>query len=282
MKIWHYYQLVKPGIVFGNAVTASAGFFLASKGQVDFYLFSWMLFGLSAVVASGCVLNNYFDRLSDRTMARTKKRPLAQGLIPLFHAICFGVLLLILGIFSLFFFTTKIASLVAAVGFILYVGFYTFWKYHTVYGTELGSLAGAIPPVVGYVAVTGRVDLEAALLFSIVALWQMPHFFAIAIYRMEEYACASIPVSPLKRGIPKTKWLMLWYLAAFFLAAYALAALGHVGISYLIAMTLLGLYWIRSAWKGFWAKQDKRWARQMFVSSLVVILGWATTVSLSH
>lgn len=281
MKIGLYYQLIKPGIVFGNAITATAGFFLASKGQIDLSLFAWMLLGLSAVVASGCVLNNYFDRMSDQKMARTRTRPLAQGLIPLSHAVLLGFSLLALGLLALLFFTTGMATLVAATGFIIYVCFYTTWKYHTVYGTELGSIAGAIPPVVGYSAVTGRIDLIAVLLFAIVALWQMPHFFAIAIYRMKEYASASIPVSPLKRGVSLTKWFMLCYLGAFLVAVYLLAIVEEVGVSYLIATTLLGVYWLRICLQGFKAAHDQKWARQMFVSSLIVILGWATIVSIT-
>lgn len=275
-----YYMLMKPGIVFGNAVTAMGGFVLASRAHVDFWLMGSALVGLSLIVASGCVMNNYFDRVSDRKMARTRSRALAKGVISERSAILFGASLFLLGVFCLALFTNLLATWVAIFGFIVYVGFYTMWKYRTVYGTEIGSIAGAVPPVVGYCAVTNHFDLAAGLLFSIVALWQMPHFFAIAVYRMEEYASASIPVLPLKRGIYETKVRILYYVLAFIAAASLLMVFGFVGYWYLLAALLLGFGWLWICIQGFKAKNDRHWARQVFLFSLIVILGLCATIAI--
>lgn len=275
-----YYAMTKPGIVFGNAITAAAGFFLASKGGFDFFLFIVTLCGLSFIVASGCVLNNYFDRISDQRMNRTKSRPLAKGSVPLKNAIVFGVFLLLLGTLVLSVFTNWLATLIALIGFVVYVGFYTVWKYYTVYGTEIGSVAGAVPPVVGYSAITGQFDLAAAILFFIVALWQMPHFFAIAIYRRAEYASASIPVLPLKKGIYTTKLRMTWYLLAFIIALFSLTHFGYAGYRYLATTTALSLYWLWVCLQGFKAENDSRWARKVFFSSLLVITGVCGMIAL--
>lgn len=278
--IKEYYQLTKPGIVFGNAVTATAGFMLASQGHFNFFLFLAALLGLSFVVAAGCVLNNYFDRLSDQKMARTKTRPLAKGSIAPSHAIIFGFALLFVGVAILSLFTTLLAAFTAVCGFVIYAGFYTVWKYRTVYATEIGSIAGAVPPVVGYTAVTGRFDLAALLLFAIVALWQMPHFFAIAIYRSQEYASASIPVLSLKKGVDVTKRRMVYYMGAFILAALSLMVFGFAGYFYLAACAFLGFYWLSICFEGFKAINDKKWARKVFVTSLFVIVGLCGMIAL--
>ncbi len=280
--IKEYYKLIKPGIVFGNAVTGASGFILASKEEIDFFLFALTLFGLSLIVASGCVLNNYLDRLADRQMARTRSRPLAKGTISPQKALFFGFTLLLFGLFVLGFFTNLLTTCLAAFGFLIYVGFYSIWKYLTVYGTEIGSIAGAIPPVVGYSAVSNRLDLGAGLLFLIVALWQMPHFFAIAIYRMEEYASASIPVSSLQRGIPKTKIRILFYMAAFILSVLLLSVFHYASYVYLTIALALSGYWLKICFQGFKAENDRRWARRVFLSSLVVILGLCFSLALDR
>lgn len=268
-----YYQLTKPGIVFGNAITGTAGFFLASRTQFEWIPFVGMLVGLSFIVAAGCVLNNYFDRIADQRMERTKMRPLAKGVIPLRHAILFGFSLLILGSLILTFLTTVLAAFIALLGFGIYVGFYTIWKYKTVYATEIGSLAGAVPPVVGYTAVSAHMDLGAFLIFSVVALWQMPHFFAIAIYRQKEYASALIPVLPLKKGVNETKKQMIFYMALYFFAAASLTIFGFTGYFYLLAAMSLGIYWVFKTINGIQSESEHRWARGVFSSSLLVIMG---------
>lgn len=275
-----YYKLTKPGIVFGNAITGAAGFFLASKNGFNGALFLATLIGLSLIVASGCVFNNYFDRLSDQKMHRTRSRPLARNAIALKNAILFGIFLFLSGIFVLALFTSYLALSTAILGFVIYVFFYTVWKYRTVFATELGSIAGATPPVIGYTAVTGQFDWSSAILFLIVALWQMPHFFAIAIYRKEEYASASIPVSSIERGTDRTKLWMMGYLAAFVIAMLSLMLFNPVGPCYLASALLLSSYWLWNCFKGIRSENEKRWARKVFLSSLVVILGLCATIVL--
>ncbi len=200
-----YTTLTKPGIIFGNAVTATAGFALASKGHVDFLLFCAMLVGLSLVIGSACVWNNYIDRGMDEKMVRTRNRALVKGVIPVPYALCFAMVLSFFGIGLLALTTNLLTVSIAACGFFIYVVLYGISKYRTSLGTLIGSIAGAVPPVVGYTAVTGCVDLAALLLFLIVVFWQMPHFFAIAMYRLEDYTAASIPVLPVSKGIYTAK-----------------------------------------------------------------------------
>jgi len=276
-----YFSLMKPGILFGNAITALGGFALASKGHIDCSLLLILLAGLSLVIASGCTCNNYIDRYADQKMRRTQNRPLAKGIIPNKNAILFAIFLGISGALLLAFFVNLITAVVALIGFTVYVFFYSFSKYHSSHGTLIGSIAGAVPPVAGYCAVSNRLDMGALLLFIMIALWQMPHFFAIAIYRLDEYAAASIPVLPVKKGIPRTKINMLFYVAAFITASFMLTILGYTGLLYAIATTILGFAWLWLAIKGFKSDNDRVWARKMFIFSLLVVTGLCSIIPFS-
>ena len=267
-----YFQLTKPGIIFGNVITAAAGFFLASKGDVNWWLFLAAIAGLSFVIASACVSNNYIDREIDEKMARTKKRALVKKSILARNAIIFGVVLGLTGFLVLIVYTNLLTAFIAFIGFFFYVVMYSIWKRRSEYGTIVGSVSGAVPPVVGYCAVTNRFDVGALLLFVILVLWQMPHFYAIAIYRLDDYAAAGLPVLPVKEGIFTAKIYMLFYIVAFIAAALLLSAFGYTGYAYLVAISLLGFMWLGMCIKGFKTGNAKRWARGMFVFSLVIIM----------
>ncbi len=268
-----YFQLTKPGIIFGNAITAIAGFALASRGHFDIGLFIAMLLGLSCVIASACVCNNYIDREMDGKMARTKNRALAKGEISVTRAFVFAAALLVLGVSVLVLYANFLTALMALLGFSIYVFLYSPWKYRSWHATLIGSIAGGMPPVVGYCAVGNTFDLGAFLLFVIVVLWQMPHFFAIAMYRMSDYAAASIPVLPIVRGMQVAKIQILLYMIAFCVAALLLTFFGFTGYAYLVATGILSLAWLWKGFKGFKASNDKLWARKVFLHSLVVIMG---------
>lgn len=274
-----YFLLTKPGIIFGNSVTAAAGFFLARGHYFDGGLFFAMLLGLGLIVASGCVFNNYIDRIADEKMARTKDRPLVSGAIAPKRALQFGTVLLLLGALVLAFFTNLLALSIALLGFFVYVALYSLLKYRTVHATLVGSIAGAVPPVVGYTAVSYVLDPAALLLFLVIALWQMPHFYAIAIYRQQDYAAASIPVLPIKKGILSTKIHMLLYIAAFIGACLLLYMYGYVGTVFLIVASVLGSLWGLLSVTGFWSKNNPLWARRMFIFSLVVVMGISVAVT---
>jgi protoheme IX farnesyltransferase len=271
--------LTKPGIILGNVITTAGGFALASRGHLDYGLFLFTLIGLSFVIASSCVFNNYIDRHVDAKMARTKNRALAQGAISSKNALIFGVLLGLIGAGVLFFYTNILTLSIALAGFFIYVVPYSFGKYRTSQGTLIGSIAGAAPPLVGYCAVTNSFDLGAILLFLIVVLWQMPHFYAIAIYRFNDYNRAGVPVLPVKKGMHTTKVHMVFYTVAFIVAALLLTAFDYTGYLYFTAAALLGLAWLWLCIKGFKASNDARWARQVFLFSLVVITGLCLTMA---
>ncbi|OGE73784.1 MAG: protoheme IX farnesyltransferase [Candidatus Doudnabacteria bacterium RIFCSPLOWO2_02_FULL_42_9] len=277
-----YINLTKPGIILGNAVTAVGGFFLASKGDVDFILLISMLVGLSLVIASACVLNNVFDREIDSRMERTKNRAIVTGSISKPKALIFGIILLLPGLALLFLHTTYYTLLAALLAWFVYVAIYTPLKPKTSHATLIGSIAGASPVVAGYVAVTNKFDLGAILLFVILVSWQMPHFYAIALYRLHEYKAAGIPVLPIVKGLFTTKLAMTIYIIFFILALSLLTVFNYTGYVYFGIMLLLGLTWLRKSIRGFSPQIDTTiWARNMFKFSLMVLLAFSIMISLN-
>jgi len=276
-----FISLTKPGIIFGNAVTATAGFVLASRGYIDPKLFFFTMLGLCLIIASGCVFNNYIDRKADAQMKRTKQRALARELISPQSALLFACVLGLFGIFLLAQYSSFIALSIALFGLFVYVVAYSFLKYHSMYATWIGSIAGAVPPLVGYCAVSRCIDKAAWILFFLIAFWQLPHFFAIAIYRLEEYSAASIPVLPRQKGVQATKIHMLIYIIAFLGVSSTLFLYGYVGLGYLITSGLLGMSWLILCLKGFQCENDTRWARKMFIFSLVVVMGLCIAIPFS-
>jgi heme o synthase len=269
----NYYLITKPGIILGNLFTVAAGFLLASKGVKlsDAWLFLATLAGLTLIMASACIFNNYIDRQTDRKMERTKQRALAAGLVSSRNAIGFAVLLGLAGGMVLLTYTNILTFLVAGVGFFVYVVLYSLWKCRTIYGTAIGSIAGAVPPVVGYCAVSNSFDLGAAILFAMMVLWQMPHFFSIAILHYDDYVSAQIPVLPVKKGLLRTKIHMVVYILAFIAVAGMLTLFNYTGYVYLLVTLLISGCWLALCMKGFSSNNDKLWGRDMFRLSLLLI-----------
>jgi protoheme IX farnesyltransferase len=267
-----YLNLAKPGIVFGNLISVTGGFFLASRGDVNLALYLATALGVSLVIASGCVFNNYIDRDIDQKMERTRNRVLAQGLVSPVHAIVYACVLGVAGVALLYAATNTLAVMLVLMGFVVYVGLYSLWlKRGSVYGTLVGSLSGAAPPVVGYCAVSNEFDAGAAILLLIFSLWQMPHSYAIAIFRFNDYQAANIPVLPVIKGISAAKRQIVLYIAAFVVATLMLTLSGYAGYSYFVVAALSGAYWLWMGVSGYKAVDDRVWARKLFTFSIISI-----------
>lgn len=272
--------LTKPGIIMGNVITTICGFAIASQNSFDLRLFIATLLGLSCIIGSACVFNNYMDREMDAKMARTRNRALAKGSVSARGAIAFAAALGLLGTYILAHFTNILTAAIALTGFFIYVILYGIAKYKTSLATLIGSIAGATPPLVGYCAVSDRLDTGALLLFLLIVVWQMPHFYAIALYRFDDYLAASIPVLPVKKGMQATKVQMLLYVLAFIPAALLPTLFGYTGYASLAIGALLGLAWLTLCIKGFNGGDHKLWARKMFRFSLVVVTVLCLALSL--
>ncbi|HFF9834423.1 heme o synthase [Serratia marcescens] len=279
--IKQYLQVTKPGIIFGNLISVVGGFLLASKGSIDYPLFLATLVGVSLVVASGCVFNNYIDRDIDKKMERTKNRVLVKGLIAPSVTLVYATALGIVGFALLYIAANPLAMWLAVMGFVVYVGVYSLYmKRHSVYGTLIGSLSGAAPPVIGYCAVTNEFDAGALILLAIFSLWQMPHSYAIAIFRFKDYQAANIPVLPVVKGISVAKNHITVYILAFMIATLMLTLVGYAGYKYLIVAAAVSVWWLGMALRGYKTENDSVWARKLFVFSIVAITSLSVMMSI--
>lgn len=273
-----YLFLTKPGILFGNFITTLGGFFLAAQGSIDILLLLLTLLGTTLVVASGCVVNNVIDQDIDTKMQRTQNRALVKKTISPTIALVYALVLGVIGFSILWFGVNGYAFLFAMIGFIVYVGFYSLWTKRTsIHQTVIGSISGASPPVIGYTAVTHQFDVAALLLFLAYALWQMPHSWAIAIYRFDDYKNAGIPILPVARSIYRTKIECVIYILLFAAVLNGLYCFGYTNVFFLITFNALTAYWLYLSVIGFKAENDQLWAKRFFLYSVILI----TLLSLS-
>ncbi|HDM8158464.1 TPA: protoheme IX farnesyltransferase [Vibrio harveyi] len=269
-----YLSITKPGIIFGNLISVAAGFFLAAKSEpANFLLLLTTLVGVGLVIASGCVVNNIFDRDIDQKMKRTQNRELVMGDINIDAAFVYALVLLLNGTALLFQLVNPLSAVVVLLGYVFYVFFYTMWyKRNSVYGTLVGSISGAVPPLVGYLAVTNYISLEAILLFIMFCLWQMPHSYAIAMFRMQDYRDAGIPVLPVKEGITKAHQHMKAYVVAFSAVAIGLFMLGEAGYEYLAVSAAVCFMWTRVTFQKVNYNNYIQWSKAVFKVSLLVVM----------
>lgn len=268
-----YYRLTKPGVLYGNVLSAVAGFFLASAGHIEWGLFVAMVVGMTLVVAAACVINNYLDRDIDSVMDRTKSRPSVTGAIKGSHMATYGIVLFVLGVTALYLWTNWLVVAIGAAGFVTYVWLYgALSKRQSIHGTLVGSISGAMPIAGGYAAVSGQVDAGLVIAFLIMFFWQFPEFYSIAIYRRKEYAAAGVPVMPVVVGIKSTIVQIYVYTVLYVLSTLLLTVYGYTGFVYFFVMFIAGAYWIRIASEGLTTAKPEAWARRMFKVSMWTIL----------
>lgn len=277
-----YYSLTKPGVLYGNAITAVAGFLLASQGNVNVWLLIALTVGTTLIIASACTLNNYLDQDIDAKMARTKKRAIVAGVVPGSHAVILSIILGVVGLAILVLYTNPLVVAIGVIGFVVYVWLYGMLsKRLSIHGTLVGSVSGAMPILAGYCAVTGVIDAGAIIVFLVLFLWQMPEFYSISLYREKEYSAAGVPVISVVKGARHTRVQIFFYTAAFVIATALLTAFGYTGYIYLVVMMALGGYWLWLATKGLRIAESESdaWARRMFRFSLIILLAFCGLIS---
>ncbi|WP_435235028.1 heme o synthase [Psychromonas sp. PT13] len=279
-----YFSVTKPGIIMGNLISVTGGFLLASRGEIDPVLMVATLVGLSLVIASGCAINNVIDRDIDIIMARTRSRVTVTGEVSASAALWLGLVCGALGFGMLIAFTTLTAVAFAAFGYVIYVVVYSLYmKRHSIYGTLVGSLSGAVPPVVGYCAVTGQFDLASLILLVMFSLWQMPHSYAIAIFRFDDYQSANIPVLPVAQGIAKAKVHIVLYIAVYALVVMLLPINGYTGAAFMAVACVTSFWWLLMALRGYRRHIDiARWARKVFAFSIVNITAMSIAMAVDY
>ena len=281
MLAHRYYVLAKPGIVYGNAIAVIAGFCLASATYgFDVIVGLVTVVCISLIMAGACVYNNIIDRRIDGRMERTKKRALVTGLISVRSAAIFATILMGVGFMGLWYFTNAITVLIGLVGILDYVVLYAIAKRRSVFGTVVGTVSGAAPPVAGYTALSGRIDTAAVLIFVIMFFWQMAHFYAIALMRTKDYKAAGIPVHSVLLGADSTKFWTTLFIIGFAVTAPLLTVYGYTGVVYALTMVGVALYWLYAALHHYKLQNSDVWARIVFKKSLLSLLVFCAALSI--
>jgi len=236
-----YLTLTKPRILILLLITGYAAMWVAAGGFPNVALSAVAMLGLAMSCGAANAINMWFDRDIDAVMNRTRKRPLPTGRLTPAQALGFGVLMGALSFVLLAAAVNLTTALLSLGGLLFYVLIYTMWlKRSSTQNIVIGGAAGAVPPMVGWAAVTGRVDWAAVVMFLIVFMWTPPHFWALALFRNEDYKRANVPMLPVVRGERHTKWQILIYSALMIPTTAALYWTGVVGQVYLWVSTALG------------------------------------------
>ncbi len=273
-QVKSYIQLTKPRIIPLLLITTAAAMAIASKGRIDPLLLLVTLAGGTLAAASAQVMNCIYDRDIDYDMVRTRKRPLPSGEIAVDHALIFAIVLAIAAFGILFVGANLLAAALAMSGIVFYMLIYTHWlKRHTAQNIVIGGAAGAIPPLVGWAAVTGDLSLTPWVLFALIFLWTPPHFWALALMLKEDYAQVGVPMLPVVKGEAVTAqqiWIYSWLtVPCSLLLVYPL---GDSGIVYAAIAVVLGYYLIKKSWQLLQAPTDNQLARGLFKYSILYMM----------
>lgn len=265
-------QVVKTGIIKSNLIPMIAGLMLALYTyQYSFIENIWNVVfafvGTAAVIAAAGSFNNIYDRDIDAIMTRTKVRPTVTGAISIKKVLIVSILLLVIGLILLYL-ASPLACLLGFLGVFFYVVPYTMWtKRHTIWNTEVGSISGAMPPLIGWAAVAPDIWHPACwALFLIMVIWQMPHFYAIAIRKKDDYAAAKIPMLPVVKEGRRTYIQTNFYLILLVLSSFLFLPLS-LGLT--LVSLVLGLFWLGLSLFGTRKMDMKDWANKMFKFSLI-------------
>jgi protoheme IX farnesyltransferase len=272
LRVADYVELTRPRIAILVLFTVAVGFWLASAGAPDLARLLHTLVGTALVVAGASALNQVWERHSDARMERTADRPLPAGRLAPTEVVLFGVSMGLAGLVYLSLTVRQpLATLAAGFAFASYVFLYTPLKRTTALNTLVGAIPGAMPPVIGWTAVTNSFDRGAAVLFAVLFLWQVPHFLAIAWIYREDYARAGLRMLPVvDPSGTRTAWCMVSYCLALLLVSMIPPALGWAGAAYLLGAAILGVGFVTSAF-GFLRTRSVVQARRVLRASLVYL-----------
>jgi heme o synthase len=245
-----FYQLTKPKVVALLVLTAWVGMMLATPTVPNLLLVFTASLGIALVSGAAAAFNHVLDQKIDAQMARTLGRPLPKGRLTTAQAVTFACSIAALGFAILLFAVNTLTAVLTLFGLFGYAVIYTLLlKRATPQNIVIGGLAGALPPVLGWTAMTGTVSGESLLLMMIVFTWTPPHFWALAIHRCNDYAKANIPMLPVTHGIEFTKTAILLYTLLLFVVCLLPYLIGMTGIIYVAASIYLNLRFMQYAWR---------------------------------
>ncbi|WP_149196396.1 heme o synthase [Luteimonas suaedae] len=277
-----YWSLTKPRVVALIVFTALVGMFLAVPGLPPLRLALFGLLGIWLAAASAAAINHLIDQRIDKLMARTAHRPLATGTLRPVQVLVFAVLL---GAAAMAILIVLVNPLTAGLTFASLIGYavvYTgFLKRATPQNIVIGGIAGAAPPALGWAAITGTLDPHALLLVLIIFVWTPPHFWALAIFRREDYARALIPMLPVTHGVTYTRWQILFYTVLLLLVTLLPWVTGMSGVFYLGGALVLGGMFLWYAWR-LLDPPDEFFAMRVFNYSVVYLMALFAFLLVDH
>ncbi len=245
-----YYEMCKPNVVLLMLLTSLVGMFMAVPGMVPWDVLVWGNLGIAMSAASAAVVNHVIDRRIDGQMGRTHNRPVAKGKVAPAHALIFAAVLAVVGMGVLYVLINPLTAWLTLSSSVGYALVYTLYlKRATPQNIVIGGIAGAMPPLLGWVAVTGTVDPNALLLVLIIYTWTPPHFWALAIHKRDEYAKVEVPMLPVTHGLEFTGLQVLLYTVLLVISTMLPYVVGMSGFIYLVGVTLLNMRFLYWAWK---------------------------------
>jgi len=253
-----YYQLCKPNVVYMMLICAFVGMLLAEESVRSFSYLFIALTGIALCSASAAAINQVIDRNTDASMTRTDQRPLPQGELSATHASLFAFVIGVIGALILYLYVNTLTMMLTIASLIGYAFIYTIYlKRATPQNIVIGGLAGAAPPLLGWASITNTIDPYALLLVLIIFVWTPPHFWALAIYRKDEYAKESIPMLPVTHGVVFTKLQIVLYTIILFIVSLLPYVVLMSGLIYLYSALILSSMFLYSSVKLYYSSDDE-------------------------
>lgn len=267
-----YFELCKPKVVYLIVFTAVVGMFLAVPGWPPLKALIAGTLGIGLAASSAAAINHLLDQRIDAVMARTRDRPLPSGQLGVMQVLIFACILCVISMAVLVLWVNTLTAVLTFLSLIGYAIVYTVWlKRATPQNIVIGGAAGAAPPVLGWVAVTGSVDPNALILFLIIYVWTPPHFWALAIHRRHDYAAADIPMLPVTHGVRFTRWHILFYTILLVLVTTLPFLTGMSGLLYLAGVTVLNIGFLWYAMR-LLRDNDEELPMQTFSYSVIYLM----------
>ena len=265
-----FWQLLKPRVMSLVIFTGFVGMFLA-PGDMHPLLFVISLFAIAAGAGASGAINQWYDRDIDAVMERTRSRPVPAGAVEPAEALSFGLVISTLSVLLLGLAANWLAAGLLAFTIFFYGVIYTIWlKRSTPQNIVIGGAAGALPPVIGWAAVTGGLSIEPLILFAVIFMWTPPHFWALALFRHDDYVRANVPMMPVVAGEAETRRQILIYAILLAPLALAPALIGMTSMAYGILTAALGLNFIRLSWV-LYRRPDDAAAKRLFAFSILYL-----------
>lgn len=281
-QLHEYYELCKPRVVMLIVFTAIVGMLLSVPGMPPWGLLIWATLGITLQSASAAAINQLVDRRIDARMARTCGRPLVTGMLTVRQSVIFTTIIGVAGFVILYWLVNPLTAWLTLGGLVGYAGIYTMYlKRATSQNIVIGGAAGAIPPVLGWAAMTGEVSANSLLLFLIIFVWTPPHFWALAIERHKEYEDVDVPMLPVTHGVDFTRTQVLLYTLLLVLVSLLPVVVGMTGVIYGIGTVLLDAVFLAYAIRLKWQPAPGL-AMKTFAYSIIYLAGIFALLLVDH